>query len=639
MEKYSERFNDIAILQLDMEGFDKLSENQKKLAYHLSNAGLWGRMISVDQGSQHNIPFFSSLIELHEQLNTEDSLYQQVHDSLFILFAHNGIYHSTSGEKLTLPLDLSALDSYSNNAPELVENIKSIWFSNTLPQFRTVQTDGVDVVKESGGNFYHNMTTEEATNYRLNNYPKIEGNEIPPFGFNERLVKDTNGNIFREVISENGLYGSYVKEIIKHLTLAVPFSENEKQSQSITTLIDFYKTGDAVDFDKHCVAWTQDQDSDIYFINGLIESYEDPLGIGCTFESIVAFKNPLQTAKVNKIIENIQWFENNLPFDQSFKKDKAVGLSASSINVISMAGDTAPSLPLGINLPNSDWIRSKHGSKSVNLANVSSARSSYEVQLREALFLPKYHNVLETYGNLTNSLHVDLHEIAGHGSGKVLDGVNTEILGVYYSTIEESRADLVALYYIAEPKLKEFGVYDKKIEVEDAALAQYVSYLTNGAIAQLRRVDLGNDLTQAHFRNRQLIALWVLENADPTKVNMVEKDGNHYIEVHDVQYVKHMFGQLLEKIQTIKSTGNLEAAKDIVMTYGTKVNQDLHKELLERLSKLDMPKVVGFNTPMLIEHNNTIEIKQSTNFFEQQMDLYKKHTAPVIEKKKNLGLK
>jgi dipeptidyl-peptidase-3 len=632
MEKYSERFNDIVILQLNTEGFEKLSEKQKKLAYHLSNAGLWGRMISLDQGSQYNIPLFNALIELYGKVEQGKPLYKELHDSLFMLFAHNGIYHSTSGEKLTLPLTEEVLTAYIQES-ELVETIKSIWFSNNIPQFRTVQTDGVDVVKESGGNFYNNLTTEEVNAYRQSNYPKVKGDEVPPFGFNERLVKNENGSISREVISEDGLYGPYVKQIINHLIKALEFTENDQQYYSINTLIDFYKTGDAFDFDKHCVAWAQDRDSHVYFINGLIESYEDPLGVGCTFESVVAFKNPLQTAKVNKIIDNIQWLENNLPFDKSFKKDKAVGLSASSINVISMAGDTSPSLPLGINLPNSDWIRKKHGSKSVSLANVSSSRSTYEVQIREALFLKKYHSVLEQYGHMTNDLHTDLHEIAGHGSGKTLEGVNTDIIGAYYSTIEESRADLVALYYMAEPKLKDFGVYDSNVNVEEAALAQYVSYLTNGAIGQLRRVELGNDLTQPHFRNRQLIALWVLEHADKEKVRMVEKDGMHYVEVNDINHVKELFGKLLEKVQTIKSTGDFEAAKELVMTYGTKINQEIHAELLERMKKIDMPKVVGFITPMLVAKENTVVVEQSNNFFEQQIALYKEFGPNSLEKK------
>lgn len=622
LTKHSERLNDIAILQLDTEGFEKLTDKQKKLSYHLAQAGLWGRAISLDQGSEYNLPLINSLISLYDLVNPDWQLSKQLKDTLFTLFAHNGIYHSMSGERLQLPIEKENLLEFQDSHPELVNTIYDILFVKDIAKFRTVQTEGVDVVKSSGGNFYKDLTFQEVEEFRKNNYQKTIGDEVPPYGFNERLVKE-NGVVKNEVISANGLHSKYVNKIIENLTLALDFTENQNQHESISTLIDFYKSGDAKDFDTHCVAWVKDNNSDIYFINGLIESYEDPLSIACTFESMVAFKNPLQTAKVNKIIENIQWFEDNLPFDKKFKKEKAHGLSASSITVISMAGDTSPTLPLGVNLPNSDWIRNKHGSKSVNLENVSSSRSTYEVQLREALYLPKYHSVLEKYSNITNSLHTDLHEIAGHGSGRILEGVNAEVIGAYYSTIEEARADLVALYYMSEDKLKEFGIYDSNVNVEEAALAQYVSYLTNGSISQLRRVELGNDLTQAHFRNRQLISEWVLDNSDTSKVKMVIKDGKSYIEVNDVGYVKNMFGKLLEKIQTIKSTGDFEGAKELVMKYGTKVNQEIHKEILDRIEKLNMPKVVGFITPVLEYKDGEVVLVQSDNFLNQQLEFCK----------------
>lgn len=640
MEKYYERLHDIAVLQLDTQGFENLSDKQKHLAYYLSEAGLWGRFISVDQGSEYNIPLFNALIALYSKVDTSSILHKQLHETLFTLFAHNGIYHSMSGEKLVFALSKNELESVKGIEPELVTEINNILFTDKVLPFRNVQKEGVDVVKVSGGNFYKNLTTDEVIAFRKKHYPVVLNDEVPPFGFNERLVKNEDGSIVREVISQDGLYGNYVEKIIENLEKALDFVENEKQLKSISSLIDFYRTGDSFDFDRHCVAWTEDKDSDVYFINGLIESYEDPLSIGCTFESVVAFKNPLQTAKVNKIIDNIQWFEDNLPFDKKFKKEKAVGLSASSISVISMAGETAPSLPLGINLPNSDWIRKKHGSKSVNLANVSSSRSSYEVALRQALYLEKYHGVLEKYANMTNNLHTDLHEIAGHGSGKTLDGVNTDNLGIYYSTIEEARADLVALYYMADSKLRDFGVYDSDVNVDDASLAQYVSYITNGAIGQLRRVDLGSELTQAHLRNRQLISLWVLDNAESNKIKMVRtEEGHHYIEINDVQYVKNLLGQLLEKVQKIKSTGDFEGAKDLVMKYGTVINQDVHKKLLEKIAVLDMPKTIAFVTPILTPKDGTVLLSQSNDFFAQQMQLYQNYYCGVLEKKKEFKLK
>lgn len=627
---YSERLGDIAILQLNTQGFETLTYPQKKLAYHLAQAGLWGRAISMDQGSLHTLPLIAALMELHEQKGGSLDTQRIVRDTLFILFAHNGIYHSMSGERLALPLTRRALAEIEIWNPHAARALRVHWFEAAIPVQRTIQTEGVDGVADSGGNFYLGLTTQEVVDFRASGYPTpANAQEVPPYGFNERLVKGDDG-IERQVVSSTGLYAGYVRQMIAQLQLALPWAENPAQKASIETLIAFYASGDAQDFDTHCVAWTQDRDSDIYFINGLIESYEDPLGVACTFESVVAFKNPLQTAKVNRIIESIQWFEDHLPFDSAFKKEKAVGLSASSITVISMAGETAPSLPLGVNLPNSDWIRGKHGSKSVNLENVAAGRSGYEVPLRHALYLPQYHGILERYGSMTNGLHTDLHEIAGHGSGKLLDGVNPDVLGIYYSTMEEARADLVALYFMPDEKLQAIGVYDADVSVHDAALAQYVSYLTNGAIGQLRRVKLGADLTQAHFRNRQLIATWVLEKGDPSKVAMVQKDGHHYVEVHDVAHVRGLFGQLLAIVQRIKSTGDADGARELVMQYGTHVDAMIHQELLDRVSTLDMPKVTGFITPMLQEVDGNVVLAQTGDFLEQQLQLHRDYVLGPV---------
>lgn len=625
---YSERLNDIAIVKLDTNGFSTLSLRQKKLVSHLSEAGLWGKVISLSQVSSINVPLLKSLVKLYEKVDKSTKLYQQLHDTLFIFFAHGGIYHTTTGEKLSFPLEEKELRTIEMDEDFLT--VSSLLFSSVaelnIPKYRTVQKDGVDVVKESGANFYHGLTTEEVEKFRKENYPKMEGDRIAPYGFNERLVKNEDDTINRQVIFSDGLHGKYIKKIIESLKAALEFTENEKQHASIESLIRFYETGDAVDFDKHCVDWTQDQDSDIYFVNGLIESYKDPLGVACNFESIVAFKDPTETAKVKKIIDNIQWFEDNLPFDSRFKKKKAVGLSASSINVVSMAGETSPVLPLGINLPNSDWIRKVYGSKSVTLSNVDASRSTYDTPLQKALYLDKYQEVITRYGNKTGVLHTDLHEIAGHGSGEVLEGVNTDVLSRYYSIIEECRADLVALYYIPDEKLKEIGVFNEDVKVSDAALAKYIVYFTNGAIGQLRRVKLGNDLTQAHFRNRQIISTWLLEKADNSKLSMVVKDGHFYIELNDIDYVRELVGQLLAEIQRIKSEGDYEAAKALVETYGTKVDQMIHKEIVERISGLGLANVMGFMTPILVEKEDDIVIEYQKDFLTQQIELFKKYS-------------
>lgn len=643
---YTERFQDIAVTQLNTQGFEQLTLRQQKLAYYLAQAGLWGRYISLDQGSEHNIPMFRALLSLHAQLETlrdtelHCSLFREVHESLYLMFAHNGVYHSTTGEKLNLPLSqaklVAALGHPEANLTSMspaVARIQAIWFTGVIKPWRTVQTEGVDVVERSGANFYKGLTTEEVQQWRAANYPQhtaagAEDPEVPPYGFNERLSRAADGAIRREVVCADGLYGPYVQKIIENLVKALEFAENDSQRASLSTLIDFYQSGTAEAFDTHCVAWVKDQASSIYFINGLIESYDDPLGICCGFESIVAFKNPLQTAKVEKIIDHIQWFENSMPFDARFKKEKAQGLSASSITVVSMAGETAPSLPLGINLPNSDWIRKKHGSKSVNLENSASSRSGFEKPLREALYLPQYQSILEKYLGLTNGLNTDLHEIAGHGSGKLLPGVNTDVLGAYYSVIEECRADLVALYFIGDEKLKEFGIYDQDVDVHEAARAQYVAYITNGAFGQLRRISAGQDLTQAHFRNRQLISLWLLEHADPERLRLVTADDGYlFVEVNDVAHVRDLVGRLLAKIQEIKSTGDFEAARDLVMTYGTKVDQARLQEVHQRVAALDMPKTVCFVTPVLEFEGDAVTLRQVDNFFEQQAQLFEAYCS------------
>jgi hypothetical protein len=439
--------------------------------------------------------------------------------------------------------------------------------------------------------------------------------------------------IIEEVICENGLYGNHVKGILEHLTLALPYAENHEQQHSIQTLINFYKTGRPEDFDIHSLAWVKDQESEIFFINGLIESYDDPKGVGCTFESIVAFKNPEQTEKVNNIIKNIQWFEDNMPVDKEFKKDKAAGLSASSVTVSGMAGATSPTLPLGICLPNSDWIRAEHGSKSVNLANVHNARGESEADLKNEFFFEQYLPILKTYSSMSGSLHTDLHEVAGHGSCKNREGVSNDALDIYYSVIEEARADLVGLYFINRPELIDFGILDANVNLKDFGDSQYVSYITNGALLQLRRVELGSNLAQPHLRNRQLIANWILEKSQESKcVELVTKSGKTYAVLNDFDKLRELFGELLGEIQRIKSTGDFKSAKNIVETYGTIVNYDRHEQVLNRVEKLNPPTLYGFTTPIytpVLNDNGDIidyDVHQKATFAEDQLFLSKKYS-------------
>lgn len=629
-----EKLNNTQVLKLNIEAFDALSESQKILAYHLSNAGLAGRMIYIHQKSPENVVVFDTMIDFYKKIQSLkdndkelENIVSKVRDSLFIMFVNNGVYESSSGQNIipSLPLKKSDLECIKSILPEDYKKVSSLIFENKgIKEYRTVQKSGVDVVKESGVNYYHNLTTDEVNNYREEKYKEEDQNIA--YGFNEMLIKNPKtGEIESQYIYADGLYGKYVKQVILHLNKAVLFAENENQKKSIESLVKFYKTGDAKDFNEHSIAWVQDQDSSIYFVNGLIECYEDPLGLICSYESLVAFKDPEQTAKVKKIIESIQYFEDNLPVSEKYKKEKAIGLSASSINVISMAGATSPVLPLGINLPNSETIRKEYGSKSVTLANVDSARTSDDVKLSEVLYLEKNQGIVDYANKHAGTLHTDLHEIAGHGSCKTMPGVTNDSLSMYYSVIEETRADLVGLYYIADPKMKKIGIYNEEVDLSLVAKGKYIGYITNGAIGQLRRVELGKDLTQAHFRNRQLISTYLLEKCSKEDLCLVEKDGSYYIDVNNVEVVKEKIGELLREIQRIKSEGDLQAAKEIVEKYGTKVNQAVHKEIIERFSCLDFATTTAFRTPILKVKNKKIVVDYYNDFIEEQLALYEKY--------------
>lgn len=621
--------NQNVVVVLGNDGFNDLTEDKKKLIKHLSEAGLWGRVINLDQVSKYNIPFLEALLDLKNNLNKNDDLLVKVDESLELFFIHNGIYEATSGELLSFQIKLEDLDGVNVSGLKVgtIECLRKVIENKNglIEKFRTVQVEGVDCIAQSGVNFYDGVNINEVMTYREKQYGKISNVKKAPHGFNERLSKNDKGEVVSEKFFLNGLYGEYIEKIIQELSYALDFAENEKQALSISTLIDFYKSGDPKDFDKHSEAWVKDVDSDVYFVNGFIESYQDPLGVACNFESIVAYKNPKDTAKVKSIIDNIQWFEDNLPFDKQYKKQKASGLSASSISVVSMAGSTSPLLPLGINLPNSDWVREQYGSKSVTLSNVATARSSASAGLFEEMLLPEYANVLLKNKDALSNLHVDLHEITGHGSGKTLPGVDSDSLGIYYSTIEESRADLVALYYIGDEKLKEIGIYDKGVDLQEIKLAHYSNYITNGYLTQLMRVN-GEFITQAHLKNRQLISSWLLENAGKDIIELVRVDNKSYVKIGDVNALREKIGQLLGIVQVIKSTADIEGARELVEKYAVKVNADIHKEVLDRVNRLNIPKNVGFFTPLFDEESDTIRLTQKQDFLQEQIEMYNRYS-------------
>tara|TARA_B100002019_G_scaffold289896_2_gene306482 strand:- start:534 stop:2471 length:1938 start_codon:yes stop_codon:yes gene_type:complete len=615
---YIERFGknkEFGTLKLNIDGFELLSLDKKKLVYYLTLAGQVGNKIYQHQlcGSINAFAhsFFHKvypLVQKSDNFSEKDIVLDYIKTFIF----NNSFYQATSN-KFT-PVEFSIedyqsmvalykrehFDAYSKDKKELINtrlsDLKEVLFENKLPDVLTSRDPEKDIVKETSfGHYSSDLSFDEVKKYRQNNYPSVENS--PMFGFNSFLTKDEEGQVKEHVIKRGGLFSDEVEEMIYYLNAALPYTENDQQRRSLETLIKFYETGDPVDFDAHSIEWLNDTESDIFFINGFIESYLDPTDTACSFESVVAFKNPKETKKVDAIIENIQWFEDSLPTDDRFKKKEAVGLSASSITLVSTAGESYPCPPLGICLPNSDWIRAKYGSKSVNLLNIQNARGASSGEVFEEFFLPEYREVLDKYNNVSSSLHTDLHEITGHGSGQSLSHVSNSDLGTFYNIIEEARADLVGLYFLPDSKLKEIGVVDSDIVQEDMTLAQYVLYITNGLELQLKRVELGNDVEQTHMRNRQLITNWMLENCD--SVYTVEENGKLYIKVTDVDDMREKFGVLLKEIQRIKSEGDVESAKNIVLSYGTKIDYNLHKEVLGRYKNIDAPAFVAFHFPKL----------------------------------------
>lgn len=647
-----ELIKDVAILNLDTTGFESLTLKQKSLVYHLSEAGLKGRDIIYVQNNKYNLVVKTILESMYNKIQENKSLisvdlispYNKFIEYLKLFWFHQGIYNSLSNKKITPDFTIEEFNSlmevsFVQNKNELYEIVISVLFKEGfVPEYKICRDSEKDLITDSGVGFYDGgITVKEANDYRNDVF--YNGDSFAQYGMNSFLSKTDSGEIKETVASANGFLGEYISGINSHLTKALEFTENKYQRESIEHLITFYETGNPEYFDKHSLAWVKDTESDIFFINGFIESYDDPLGVACSFESLVAFKNPNQTKKVDNIIDNIQWFEDNLPIDKEFKKDKAVGLSASSITVCSMSGSTSPTLPLGICLPNSDWIRAKHGSKSVNLMNVHNGVSSNNNDINNEFYLPEHQDNLYKYASIANSLHTDLHEITGHGSAKSNDGVKNEDLGEYYSIIEECRADLVGLYYISNPKLKAFGIIDvdssgNDIDMNAFSEIAYLTYLTKGLFTQLTRVEVGNNLAQTHMRNRYLISSWVLANSLNNEAELIEKNNKTFVKINDVEGLNNLFGQLLKEIQRIKSEADFFAAEELIENFGTIINIEQHKEVIKRVESINPPKQFGFLTPIIqpiIEEESDVVVdyimKSSNDFSDDQSYLSKKYSS------------
>ena len=605
-----EQFADLQILRYRVPGFEDLSLKQKELVYYLTEAALQGRDILFDQNGKYNLTIRRMLEAVYTgykgDKNTPDFKAMEVY--LKRVWFSNGIHHHYGSEKFVpgftpeffrqavQSVDAATLPLAEGQTVEhLCEEAFPVIFDPTVMPKRVNQAAGEDLVLTSACNYYDGVTQQEAEDFY--NALKNPQDETPvSYGLNSRLVKE-DGKIQEKVWKVGGLYGQALEKIVYWLKKAEGVAETPEQKAVIAKLMEFYETGDLKTFDEYAILWVKDLNSRIDFVNGFTESYGDPLGMKASWESLVNFKDLDATQRTELISGNAQWFEDHSPVDGQFKKEKVKGVSAKVITAAILAGDLYPATAIGINLPNANWIRSHHGSKSVTIGNITDAynKAAHGNGFNEEfVYSDAELQLIDKYADVTDELHTDLHECLGHGSGKLLPGVDPDALKAYGSTIEEARADLFGLYYVADPKLVELGLTPSA----DAYKAQYYTYLMNGLMTQLVRIEPGNNVEEAHMRNRQLIARWVYEKGAAEKVvELVKKDGKTYVVINDYEKVRDLFGRLLAEIQRIKSTGDYAGAHDLVEAYAVKVDPALHAEVLERYKKLNLAPYKGFVNP------------------------------------------
>ena len=605
-----EQFADLQILRYKVSEFETLTLKQKELVYYLTQAALEGRDILFDQNGKYNLRIRRMLeaVYTHYQGDKSTSDFKNMEVYLKRVWFSNGIHHHYGMEKFVpdfsqdflkkavLGMDAQLLPlAEGQTAEQLCDELFPVMFDPAIMSKRVNQADGEDLVLTSACNYYDGVTQQEAESfYGAMKDPK---DETPvSYGLNSRLVKE-DGKIQEKVWKVGGLYTQAIEKIVYWLKKAESVAENDAQKAVIGKLIQFYETGSLKDFDEYAILWVKDLDSRIDFVNGFTESYGDPLGVKASWESLVNFKDLEATHRTEIISSNAQWFEDHSPVEKQFKKEKVKGVSAKVITAAILAGDLYPSTAIGINLPNANWIRSHHGSKSVTIGNITDAynKAAHGNGFNEEfVYSDAELQLIDKYADTTDELHTDLHECLGHGSGKLLPGVDPDALKAYGSTIEEARADLFGLYYVADPKLVELGLTPSA----DAYKAQFYTYLMNGLMTQLVRIEPGNNVEEAHMRNRQLIARWVYEKGAADKVvELVKKDGKTYVVINDYEKVRELFGELLAEIQRIKSTGDYDAARELVESYAVKVDPELHAEVLERYKKLNLAPYKGFVNP------------------------------------------
>ena len=640
-----ERFADIQLLRYRLNGFEQLSLSQKRFIFCLAKATLYGRDITFHQFGKYNLLVRRTLEAIVEDLtiDRDNDDFRALHTYLKRVWFSNGVYHHYGCEKFVPGFSETYFRNILNNVESrrlpladgesvahLADTLSKIIFdANYLPK-RVNKADGEDLVLTSACNYYEGVTQKEAEDY-YNAMKEGAGDNAPSFGLNSRLVK-RDGMLSEEVYSANGLYANAIRHIVSWLEKAIEFAENDKQRDVIATLIDYYRTGDLRTFDDYSIKWVECLDGRVDFINGFIEVYGDPLGLKASWEGIVEYTDLEATRRTRTISDNAQWFEDHSPVDERFRKPVVKGVTANVICAAMLGGDEYPSTAIGINLPNADWIRAQHGSKSVTIGNLTDA---YNKAAKGNGFLEEFAihhptvDMIRKYGDVCDDLHTDLHECLGHGSGQLLPGVNPDALKSYGSTIEEARADLFGLYYIADKKLVELNLTPD----EEAYKSQYYTYIMNGLMSQLVRITPGNKIEEAHMRNRALIANWCLDNGNA--ISLVKRDGKTYVQINDYEALRGQFASLLAEVQRIKSEGDYEAGRALVETYGVNINAELHAEVLERYKRLDIAPYKGFLNPrMLPVHNAKGEVVDISldysESYDEQMLRYSRQYATLV---------
>ena len=640
MNYIDEKFADIQLLRYKLEGFEALRLQQKIYIYYLSKAVLSGRDITFDQFGKYNLSIRKVLESIFLLYNgsryTHD--FQALTVYLKRVWFSNGIYHHYGCDKFkpefsrdffcdaynSLSYEQLALVSEEEKNNLLNEILPVIFDADYLPK-RVNKAEGVDLIKTSACNFYEDVSQSEVESFY--NGMKVEGDARPvSYGLNSKLTKQ-NGKLTELVYKANGMYGNKIRQIIHWLTKASQYAENEQQKKVIAILIKYYQTGDLKYFDEYSIEWLKEQDGQVDFINGFIEVYGDPLGLKGSWEGIIEYKDAEATKRTRLISENAQWFEDHSPVDRRFKKKTVRGVTANVICAAMLGGDEYPSTAIGINLPNADWIRAEHGSKSVTIGNLTDAYSKASRGngfMQEFVIDDETRALIDRYGDLCDELHTDLHECLGHGSGQLLKETDPDALKAYGNTIEEARADLFGLYYLADDKLVELGLTPDR----EAYKSQYYTYMQNGLLTQAVRIELGNDIEEAHMRNRALIANWALDmDVEQQIVALEMHGGKHYVSVKDYDGLRGIFARQLGEIQRIKSEGDFNAARALVEKYAVHIDSQLHREILERYEKLGIAPYKGFLNPWMKpeydENGNIVDIKLDyTESYAHQMMRY-----------------